>query len=574
MVDLAQFGLKKRMQTEISAGAQRKRAEKDTAKMEKLEASSAKIQCQKTGIERLKKLEAEKLREYTEDEWFSHGQDTATYEDAGPHESDPLSDSEEFQPEGSQGGEDDDDEQSQSQQGSKGKRREKAKPLQLTAAEKRRVRAQELRESIAANNSRTPTPQLESSTKTKAKMTTGLLPDWRAKLQAGGPATNKLPAPQVNIPTSQGSIPTWKSRLQDPSTPLPTGSNGRTVNSKPRALQRSCAAKDSDEDIGGLCDDDIISRKGVVANPALTRQKQIVQVMESDNEENEATGKPTQPRVPRKPKSVVDLDKSISADILPAWIELFFWSEVMPTLRNIYGGLSDPWDLNQADSNFFLHALQQATDAACPDQQYEATKGDPVYRVARQQMYEWQHDFMKAALKAVQEGVLEQCGKEASPGDIKQYVTAALAPDSEAYNGTPEGKTMQRPYYSPYILKTFAQAHLAGIQGSCCEDAVYPVGALALSMAVVQLSFCMFTQGKFIPGPGFSKVTAGTLTLGYTGGSGFSQLLAKKSRFNGVIEAALVHVHVPKVHKKGNRLGLQPVQLTVYSSLPGSLTAT
>ncbi|KIJ12262.1 hypothetical protein PAXINDRAFT_156984 [Paxillus involutus ATCC 200175] len=525
-VDLAQFGLKKRTQTEISVGAQWKRAEKDAAKTEKLEASSAKIQRQKTGIERLKKLEAEKLREYTEDEWFSHGQDTATYEDAGPHESDPLSDSEESQPEGSQGGKDDDDEQSQSQQGSKGKQREKAKPLQLTAAEKRRVRAQELRESIAANNSRTPTPQLrrESSTKMKAKMMTGLLPDWHAKLQAGGPATNKLPAPQVNVPTSQGLIPTWKSRLQDPSTPFPTGFNGRTVNSKPRALQCSRAAKDSDNDV--------ISRKGVVANPALTRQKQ----------------------------SVVDPDKSISTDVLPAWIKPFFWSEVMPTLRDIYGGLSDPWDLNQADSDFFLHALQRATDAACPDQHYEATKGDPVYRVAHQQMYEWQRDFMKATLKAVQEGVLEQCGKEASPGDIKQYVTATFAPDGEAYNGTPEGKI-------------FAQAHLAGIQGSCCKDTVYPVGALALSMAAVQLSFCTFAQGKFVPGPGFSKVTAGILTLGYTSGSSFSQLLVKKSRFDGVVEAALAYVHVLKVHKKGNGLGLQPVQLMVYSSPPGSPTA-
>ncbi|KIJ61913.1 hypothetical protein HYDPIDRAFT_115414 [Hydnomerulius pinastri MD-312] len=56
-------------------------------------------------------------------------------------------------------------------------------------------------------------------------------------------------------------------------------------------------------------------------------------------------------------------------------------------------------------------------------------------------------------------------------------------------------------------------------------DAVYPVGALDLSMSAVQLSSRTFTQGKFVPGPGFSKVTAGALTLGYTGGLGFTQLL-------------------------------------------------
>ncbi|KIJ58888.1 hypothetical protein HYDPIDRAFT_33727 [Hydnomerulius pinastri MD-312] len=49
-VNLGQFGLKKHTQSEISAGTQRKRAEKDAADTEKAAASKAKMQRQKVGI--------------------------------------------------------------------------------------------------------------------------------------------------------------------------------------------------------------------------------------------------------------------------------------------------------------------------------------------------------------------------------------------------------------------------------------------------------------------------------------------------------------------------------------------
>ncbi|KIJ58887.1 hypothetical protein HYDPIDRAFT_33726 [Hydnomerulius pinastri MD-312] len=267
------------------------------------------------------------LMEYAEDELLMHSKAAMTYRcgdvmeedddlDDPPVQSDPSS--EEFQPE-----EDvDDDENEESE----------------CLTEKRHIRAQNTCALIAAEGPQTPTPQPKraSTGKSKANTHIGLLPDCK----------------DMN--------PTWKARIQNPSTPFPAGSNGRIR--KPTASHSKRTTKDSDEEIGGFRDEDIASRRGAVLNVGLTQQNQIVQVLESDNEENKAKSVNTlskKPRATRKPKSLVDPDKSISADVLPDWIEPFFWSAIMPTLREVYGGLSDPWDLNQNDSDFMSTVTTQ-----------------------------------------------------------------------------------------------------------------------------------------------------------------------------------------------------------------------
>ncbi|KAH7904692.1 hypothetical protein BJ138DRAFT_1236217 [Hygrophoropsis aurantiaca] len=579
-IDLDQLGLKKRTQTEISASAQCKRAKKDAVEAEKLQVRNAKDRKQKEGIQQLKEIEAKRLQEYVSEEVQMQKNAAAAYleeidTDARQIANDfgdkTHSSGSEFGLDGNQSSDEDTDYEGSKESASVNAKSQKTpKKHTLTSTQKKHAHAQSLRDAIAPER-QLPVPILSvtSNRVKKAQSSSdGLVSNWCDRI-----SSQMTPnAPQLN--TSSNQTPSWKDQLQGPNIPAQTFKNQSHKSIASLTGSANFAArKNSAEEVGGLCDDDVVTQKGAVVNASM-RHKQIVEVFGPESNGNDAESHTKgchKSKTPRKPKTIIEPEKSISTNSLPSWIEPFFWTAVMPTVRDIYGGLEDPWDINQQETDYFISVLQQAVDAACPQQHHTLSKSDQIYRIACQQIYEWHRDFLKAAIKAVRDGITEHCGKNATVDEIKGYVIAALAPGGDAYNGTPVGKTTRRPYYSPFLLKTFV-SHLLSIRGSRSEQAVYPVGALALSMASVQLAFRMYATGKFIAGEGFSKVTAGALTLEYTGGQSFEQLLAKSSRFDAIIEAALRYVHAPRPDKKGNVFGLQAVQLDVYSSPPGSPT--
>ncbi|KAH7903722.1 hypothetical protein BJ138DRAFT_1107437 [Hygrophoropsis aurantiaca] len=574
-IDLDQLGLKERTQTEISASAQCKRAKRDAVEAEKLQVRNAKDRKQKEGIQRLKEIEAKRLQEHVSEEARMQKNAAVAYLEEIDTDARQIADDfdDETHPSGSEFVLDDDQlsdkdtdyEGSEESDGVNPKSQKTPKKHTLTSTQKKHAHAQSLRDAIAPEH-QLPVPILSVTSnhvkKAQSSSADGLVSGWRDRISS----QMRPNAPQLN--TSSNKTPSWKDQLQGPNIPVQTFKNESRKSIASAGSANFATRKDSAEEVGGLCDDDVVTQKGAM------RHKQIVEVFgpETDGNNGESHTKGCRKsKTSRKPKTIIEPEKSISTNSLPTWIEPFFWTAVMPTVRDVYGGLEDPWDINQQETDYFIGVLQQAVDAACPQQAHVLSKSDHIYRIARQQIYEWHRDFLKAAIKAVRDGIAEHCGKNATAEEIKAFVVAALAPGGDAYNGIPVGKTTPRPYYSPYLLKTFA-SHLLSIRGSRCEQAVYPVGALALSMASVQLAFRMYAKGKFIAGEGFSKVTAGALTLEYTGGQSFEQLLAKSSRFDAIIEAALRYVHAPRQDKKGNVFGLQAVQLDVYSSPPGSPT--
>ncbi|KAH7903190.1 hypothetical protein BJ138DRAFT_1120627 [Hygrophoropsis aurantiaca] len=193
----------------------------------------------------------------------------------------------------------------------------------------------------------------------------------------------------------------------------------------------------------------------------------------------------------------------------------------MPSLFDIYGAMEDPWDLDVEDSDFFISALQDIVDRACPQEQYTVVKGDVVYRIARQQMYEWHRGFIKSAGKAIKTSIAERFGANPPVSTIKSFVAQAIAPGGEAFSGPVKNKSTLQPFRSPFVLKTIAY-HLVAMQGTLFEDHQYPIGALALSLVSVQMAFNMYASGKLVPNNGFTNENAGSLTREYTRGDDFA----------------------------------------------------
>lgn len=177
--------------------------------------------------------------------------------------------------------------------------------------------------------------------------------------------------------TSTHSASVTSSRSSTP-TPKASGAANRTATLK--RLQR----KASPEPIGGLNDSDVAVGLGPAPGKR-PRYGQMVEVQES-NPVNEH--QPTTPaRKRRAPRSLVPEEKSLSVQSLPEFIKPYWKATFVPTMVQFIGQDEYPWSYASdqggglKDNKRLVDLVQKLINVFWPDQDYEVTGGDKIYRI-------------------------------------------------------------------------------------------------------------------------------------------------------------------------------------------------
>ncbi|THH29540.1 hypothetical protein EUX98_g4658 [Antrodiella citrinella] len=207
--------------------------------------------------------------------------------------------------------------------------------VQLTAAEKKKWRAQTLRDTIDAAR------KIDGSGKKKPTDNEGLLPDWKARL--------KTP--------------------NNPSLPTP--------------VHRRLHTRKLNEDIGGFTDADVAEGKGKKGKFKTGNKKErgsrVLVRMDSDDDAPSdhpdspghailkvVRARPGKPRAPR--------ERGINA--CPEWSHALVDAVFTSTAIDYYGGVDMPFELDHVGSapeSDFMLLLQGIIDLVCPEQNYKVS---------------------------------------------------------------------------------------------------------------------------------------------------------------------------------------------------------
>jgi len=88
------------------------------------------------------------------------------------------------------------------------------------------------------------------------------------------------------------------------------------------------------------------------------------------------------------PRSAVPDEKTLSVDTLPAWAKLLWKSQFIPSLIDILGRESNPWDIEKWQDDSFIDTLQQIVDGIYPEASYTVQKNCKVFCMVSQKAYQ------------------------------------------------------------------------------------------------------------------------------------------------------------------------------------------
>ncbi|KAH9937975.1 hypothetical protein B0H21DRAFT_885451 [Amylocystis lapponica] len=517
----ASVGLQKRTRTEISSVAEDKRTKQATNLAEKTRKKEGQKQREEETFRSLAALEDQRLRE-DDQEVQSLARSTRNGFCEMADDADENPDAYEL-PE----------------------RADVKKQPRLTATEKKNLKKKEVRDKVASareypaqsshGKKRKPSVELEASAKSKKPKAaeSAFVFDWREKIRG-----------RPGIANSKSASSARSSSVASSSTA------GRGEGHSKHQRSSSAVSITS-----GLNDEDSNVTVKKEIRDGSTRQRQIVEVIDLENDSDVTI---VNKRQPRKPKSTVAPEKSLSHNVLPDWIKPVFADKLMPTLLDVYGACDDPWDIDGEDGDFFSLTLQDIVDKLCPREHYTIAASDRIYAIARQGIYNWRSEFQKAAIHVVKQAIKGKFGKSPRRSEVKEFVVDAIADDGAAYWGKP-GENCSEALQSPYILETYA-SHLGAITGSTLDGGTYPGGALALSTAAVERAFRMHSTGVFVAGSLFSDENAGPLTRFWMKES-VVNFLDKPHRFDRLLDKATGYMRNTR-HRRGASRGSSSMGIT------------
>ncbi|KAI0362818.1 hypothetical protein OH77DRAFT_1585142 [Trametes cingulata] len=297
----------------------------------------------------------------------------------------------------------------------------------------------------------------------------------------------------------------------------------------------------SDEEIGGLDDIDVHSRRPSKQPTGASRPNPMVAVIPNAAIDGD-TVKPPSKR-PRTPKNQVPPEMSRGVMGLPDWVQPTMLTKIVPSLVKHYGAQDDPWDLDHASRTHFLTVLGSIVRRVHPDQQLELTRSHKIYTFARQKVYEWRKGFQKTAIKLVAAARNARVAQGETHREIAQWVSDALANGGEATYAYPNVQSPDEArgaLQSAYIVKLLAY-HLHATEGAVLRES-YPVSALALSIVALRRAFKMFKTGVFVEmDEEFGEKTVGQATAQARKGT-VEKLCERPGRVAGLIEKAWLYV--------------------------------
>ncbi|KAI0043308.1 hypothetical protein FA95DRAFT_1575197 [Auriscalpium vulgare] len=302
---------------------------------------------------------------------------------------------------------------------------------------------------------------------------------------------------------------------------------------------KTTARSSEADDIEGLQDADVATSRDDVVQTEESGSFDVV-VVASDDEEYEEENLP---KKSRRTKTEVPDGKSASMEHIPDFVKPHFESVILPSLRELYGVLEQPWEMDQGDTKFF-DELERLVRDVCRYPSFTLHKSTPLYRCARQKMHDWRSYFQTKADTVIRNEIVRRFAGRArdsatiaaalirSKKDIKAFITRFQQEWiwAEPMATPPTGALM-----SDYVLEVFSH-HLKSIKGSCYVIEDTPASALALASAALHRSVLAWKSGVHVKMLDFSNLNAGTLTLSYLHGP--IRKLETKGRFPRFLDRA------------------------------------
>ncbi|KAI0348797.1 hypothetical protein OH77DRAFT_1440794, partial [Trametes cingulata] len=214
------------------------------------------------------------------------------------------------------------------------------------------------------------------------------------------------------------------------------------------------------------------------------------------------------PKKQRATKAQVPPSSSRGILGLPIWVQGTVAQKIVPSTIKHYGAHdTTPWDLDHASGKHFLRTLKAVLDSVHPGKlkNDDWTPAHKIYKYSltvlqvRQKVYDWRKGFQTQAIKIVAEHAKERLEAEGGGRDaVRRWVDDALAPGGEATYAQPNTQVPSQArgvLQSDYIVKLLSY-HLKATEGAILREG-YPVNAFALATVALRRAFKMFKTGVF-----------------------------------------------------------------------------
>ena len=201
----------------------------------------------------------------------------------------------------------------------------------------------------------------------------GLKANWKSVVAA----RRSLTPASTTSTHSASPAPVTSSRSTTP-TPKASSTANRTATLK--RVQRQASL----ELIGGLNDSDVTVGLGSAAGKR-PRYGQMAEVQETGHLDEVQPATPAKKR--RAPRSLVPEEKSLSVQSLPEFIKPYWKATFVPTMVQFIGQDEQPWSFASdqggglKDNKRLVDLVQKLIDVFWPEQSYEVTGGDKIYRI-------------------------------------------------------------------------------------------------------------------------------------------------------------------------------------------------
>ena len=199
----------------------------------------------------------------------------------------------------------------------------------------------------------------------------GLKSDWKSAVAARRSLT-----PASTTSSSRSASATTPSRSSTP-TPKASGAAHRAATIKRARRQASV------ELLGGWNDSDVTVGLGTGSG----KHPSYGQMVEVQANKNIDEDQPVTPAKKRRTRTLVSEERSLAVQTLPDFIEPHWKTTFVPTMIHIIGQDEHPWSFasdktaGPTDNKRLVDLVQKLIIAFFPNESYEVTGGDKIYRI-------------------------------------------------------------------------------------------------------------------------------------------------------------------------------------------------
>ncbi|KAF8875842.1 hypothetical protein BD779DRAFT_1475902 [Infundibulicybe gibba] len=182
---------------------------------------------------------------------------------------------------------------------------------------------------------------------------------------------------------------------------------------------------------------------------------------------------------------------------LPENTSDLFADQLTPLAREMAGRL-EPW------AALSVANVQSLVDCVFGGGEYTVTKGNAWCGLVTYRLGNWRNGFASAACDAVQALINDNDNTLSTPDDIAYYINWSLKVEGQTapfhWRNWGEGKVKKGLFQTPLIIRTFADAHVSGLEdpSMAATASEKPIGALLLSVQAVEHALGFWTSGAFV----------------------------------------------------------------------------